>query len=223
MADFRQAFLGFSLAREVLRFGEFVTKAGRRSPYFFNAGLFDDGESLRRLGQFYADALLASGIAFDQLFGPAYKGITLAAATAIALAEKGHNVPFCFNRKEAKDHGEGGQIVGAPLAGRVVIVDDVITDGAAKREAIELIRSHGAEPVAVLIALDRMERGQGEASAVQELQARFGVPVVAIATLDDLMTFIGGREELKAHAPRVVAYRAQYGVAAGAGGVVRQQ
>jgi len=223
MADFRQAFLGFSLAREVLRFGEFVTKAGRRSPYFFNAGLFDDGESLRRLGQFYADALLASGIAFDQLFGPAYKGITLAAATAIALAEKGHNVPFCFNRKEAKDHGEGGQIVGAPLAGRVVIVDDVITDGAAKREAIELIRSHGAEPVAVLIALDRMERGQGEASAVQELQARFGVPVVAIATLDDLMTFIGGREELKAHAPRVVAYRAQFGVAAGAGGVVRQQ
>jgi len=223
MADFRQAFLGFSLAREVLRFGEFVTKAGRRSPYFFNAGLFDDGESLRRLGQFYADALLASGIAFDQLFGPAYKGITLAAATAIALAEKGHNVPFCFNRKEAKDHGEGGQIVGAALAGRVVIVDDVITDGAAKREAIELIRAHGAEPVAVLIALDRMERGQGEASAVQELQAQFGVPVVAIATLDDLMTFIGGREELKAHAPRVAAYRAQYGVAAGAGGTVRQQ
>ena len=223
MADFRQAFLGFSLAREVLRFGEFVTKAGRRSPYFFNAGLFDDGESLRRLGQFYADALLASGIAFDQLFGPAYKGITLAAATAIALAEKGHNVPFCFNRKEAKDHGEGGQIVGAPLAGRVVIVDDVITDGAAKREAIELIRAHGAEPVAVLIALDRMERGQGEASAVQELQARFGVPVVAIATLEDLMQFIGGREELKAHVPRVAAYRAQYGVAAGAGGAVRQQ
>ena len=215
MADFRQAFLDFSLARQVLRFGEFVTKAGRRSPYFFNAGLFDDGESLRRLGQFYADALLASGIAFDQLFGPAYKGITLAAATAIALAEKGHNVPFCFNRKEAKDHGEGGQIVGAPLSGRVVIVDDVITDGAAKREAIELIRAHGAEPVAVLIALDRMERGQGEASAVQELQARFGVPVVAIATLDDLMAFIGGRDELKAHAPRVAAYRAQYGVAAG--------
>jgi orotate phosphoribosyltransferase len=223
MTDFRQAFLAFSLAREVLRFGEFVTKAGRRSPYFFNAGLFDDGESLRRLGQFYADALLASGIAFDQLFGPAYKGITLAAATAIALAEKGHNVPFCFNRKEAKDHGEGGQIVGAPLAGRVVIVDDVITDGAAKREAIELIRAHGAEPVAVLIALDRMERGQGEASAVQELQARFGVPVVAIATLEDLMQFIGEREELKAHAPRVAAYRAQYGVAAGAGGAVRQQ
>ncbi len=202
MADFRQAFLEFSLAREVLRFGEFVTKAGRRSPYFFNAGLFDDGESLRRLGGFYAEALRASGIAFDMLFGPAYKGITLAAATAIALAEKGHNVPFCFNRK-------------APLRGRVVIVDDVITDGAAKREAIELIRAHGAEPAAVLIALDRMERGQGEASAVQELQARFGVPVVAIATLVDLMAFIGAREDLKAQAPRVAAYRAQYGVSAG--------
>jgi orotate phosphoribosyltransferase len=215
MADFRQAFLEFSLAREVLRFGEFVTKAGRRSPYFFNAGLFDDGESLWRLGGFYAEALRASGIAFDMLFGPAYKGITLAAATAIALAEKGHNVPFCFNRKEAKDHGEGGQIVGAPLRGRVVIVDDVITDGAAKREAIELIRAHGAEPAAVLIALDRMERGQGEASAVQELQARFGVPVVAIATLVDLMAFIGAREDLKAQAPRVAAYRAQYGVSAG--------
>jgi orotate phosphoribosyltransferase len=215
MTDFRQAFLEFSLAREVLRFGEFVTKAGRRSPYFFNAGLFDDGESLRRLGGFYAEALRASGIAFDMLFGPAYKGITLAAATAIALAEKGHNVPFCFNRKEAKDHGEGGQIVGAPLRGRVVIVDDVITDGAAKREAIELIRAHGAEPAAVLIALDRMERGQGEASAVQELQARFGVPVVAIATLVDLMAFIGAREDLKAQAPRVAAYRAQYGVSAG--------
>jgi len=215
MADFRQAFLEFSLAREVLRFGEFVTKAGRRSPYFFNAGLFDDGESLRRLGGFYAEALRASGIAFDMLFGPAYKGITLAAATAIALAEKGHNVPFCFNRKEAKDHGEGGQIVGAPLRGRVVIVDDVITDGAAKREAIELIRAHGAEPVAVLIALDRMERGQGEASAVQELQARFGVPVVAIATLVDLIAFIGAREDLKAQAPRVAAYRAEYGVSAG--------
>ena len=211
MADFRQAFLEFSLAREVLRFGEFVTKAGRRSPYFFNAGLFDDGESLRRLGQFYADALLASGIAFDQLFGPAYKGITLAAATAIALAEKGQNVPFCFNRKEAKDHGEGGTIVGAKLAGRVVIVDDVITDGAAKRESIELIRAAGAAPVAVLIALDRKERGTGERSAVQELQAQFGVPVVAIATLDDVMAFIAGRADLAGYRAKVAEYRAQYG------------
>ncbi|MCL4762436.1 MAG: orotate phosphoribosyltransferase [Burkholderiales bacterium] len=211
MPDFRQAFLAFSLAHDVLRFGEFMTKAGRRSPYFFNAGLFSDGASLQALGRFYAEALIASGIAFDELFGPAYKGITLAAATAIALAEKGQNVPFCFNRKEAKDHGEGGTIVGAPLAGRVVIVDDVITDGAAKRESIELIRAAGAQPVAVLIALDRMERGQGERSAVQELTARFGVPVVAIATLDDVMRFIGGRAELAAYAPRIAEYRAQYG------------
>lgn len=211
MSDFRQQFLAFSLAHDVLRFGEFITKAGRRSPYFFNAGLFSDGESLRQLGRFYAEALLASGIAFDQLFGPAYKGITLAAATAIALAEKGQNVPFCFNRKEAKDHGEGGTIVGAKLAGRVVIVDDVITDGAAKRESIELIRSAGAKPAAVLIALDRKERGQGERSAVQELTAQFGVPVVAIATLDDVMTFIDDHPELAAYAPRIASYRAEYG------------
>ena len=211
MHAFRDEFLAFSLARDVLKFGDFITKAGRNSPYFFNAGLFDDGESLRRLGGFYADALLASGIAFDHLFGPAYKGITLAAATAIALAEKGHNLPFSYNRKEAKDHGEGGVIVGAPLRGRVVIVDDVITDGAAKREAIETIRKQGADPVAVLIALDRKERGQGEKSAVQELQSQFGVPVVAIATLDDVMSFVARRPELGAHAARIDAYRAQYG------------
>lgn len=211
MHAFREEFLAFSLARDVLKFGDFITKAGRNSPYFFNAGLFDDGESLRRLGGFYADALLASGIVFDQLFGPAYKGITLAAATAIALAEKGHNLPFSYNRKEAKDHGEGGVVVGAPLCGRVVIVDDVITDGAAKRESIELIAREGGRAVAVLIALDRKERGQGTTSAVQELQAQFGVPVVAIATLDDVMAFVAGRPELKAHASRVEAYRAQYG------------
>lgn len=211
MQAFRRDFLAFSLARDVLRFGDFITKAGRKSPYFFNAGLFDDGESLRRLGGFYAEALIASGIAFDQLFGPAYKGITLAAATAIALAEKGHNLPFSYNRKEAKDHGEGGLIVGPTLGGRVVIVDDVITDGAAKRESIELIRSQGGQAVAVLIALDRKERGKGPASAVQELQAEFGVPVVAIATLDDVMEFVAGRPELAAHAARVAAYRAEYG------------
>ncbi len=216
MHAFRDDFLAFSLARDVLKFGDFITKAGRHSPYFFNAGLFDDGESLRRLGGFYADALLASGIAFDHLFGPAYKGITLAAATAIALAEKGHNLPFSYNRKEAKDHGEGGIIVGAPLKGRVVIVDDVITDGAAKREAIETIRQQGGKPVAVLIALDRKERGQGEKSAVQELQAQFGVPVVAIATLDDVMSFVARRPELRAHAARIEAYRVQYGAQYGA-------
>jgi len=212
MIDFRQEFLDFALACDVLRFGEFVTKAGRKSPYFFNAGLFNDGASLRRLGQYYAQALLASGIAFDQLFGPAYKGITLAAATGIALAEKGHNLPFSFNRKEAKDHGEGGVIVGAPLKGRVVIVDDVITDGGAKREAIELLRAHGANPAGVLIAFDRLERGRGEKSAVQELRDEFGIPVVAIATLHDLMQFIAGQPRLSRHASAVSAYREQYGV-----------
>ena len=211
MHAFREEFLAFSLARDVLKFGNFTTKAGRESPYFFNAGLFDDGMSLRRLGGFYADALLASGIVFDQLFGPAYKGITLAAATAIALAEKGHNLPFSYNRKETKDHGEGGVIVGAPLRGRVVIVDDVITDGAAKRESIETIAQSGGKTVAVLIALDRKEKGLGRTSAVQELQTQFGVPVVAIATLDDLMAFVAARPELSAHAERIGAYRAQYG------------
>jgi len=195
----------------VLRFGEFVTKAGRRSPYFFNAGLFNDGESLWRLGGFYADALLASGIAFDQLFGPAYKGITLAAATVIALAEKGHNLPYSFNRKEAKDHGEGGTIVGAPIRGRVVIVDDVITAGTSVRESVQLIRGQGASPAGVLIALDRMERGQGERSAVQEVRDTFGIPVIAIATLDDLMQFIEARDDLVQWVPAVAAYRAKYG------------
>jgi orotate phosphoribosyltransferase len=211
MSDFRQAFLAFSLAREVLRFGEFVTKAGRRSPYFFNAGLFDDGESLRRLGQFYADALLASGIAFDQLFGPAYKGITLAAATAIALAAKGHNVPFCFNRKEAKDHGEGGTIVGAPLKGHVLIVDDVITAGTAIRESVEIIRAQGATPAGVLIALDREERGKGEKSAVQEVQDTFGLPVISVLRLRDLMAHLEAAGD-QAVLAAVRAYRDQYGV-----------
>ena len=211
MTDFRQDFLAFALARDVLRFGEFITKAGRKSPYFFNAGLFNDGESLRRLGQYYAEALLASGIAFDQLFGPAYKGITLAAATGIALAEKGHNLPFSFNRKEAKDHGEGGVIVGAPLKGRVMIVDDVITAGTSVRESVKLIREQGANPAGVLIALDRMERGSGPRSAVEEVREMFDIPVVAIATLDDLMTFIGSRPELAVRLGAVTDYRRQYG------------
>jgi orotate phosphoribosyltransferase len=211
MNDFRQEFLAFALARGVLRFGEFITKAGRRSPYFFNAGLFDDGDSLRRLGHFYASALTASGTPCDQLFGPAYKGITLAAATAIALAEHGRSLPYSYNRKEAKDHGEGGVIVGAPLRGRVLIVDDVITAGTSVRESVELIRAHGATPAGVLIALDRMERGQGDRSAVREVRETFGIPVVAIATLDDVMRFIGERGELTAFRPAVHAYRAQYG------------
>jgi orotate phosphoribosyltransferase len=211
MRDFRQQFLEFALARDVLRFGEFMTKAGRKTPYFFNAGLFSDGASLGRLGEFYADALLASGIDCDQLFGPAYKGITLAAATAIALAARGHNLPYSFNRKEAKDHGEGGTIVGAPLRGRVMIVDDVITAGTSVRESVGVIRAHGAQPAGVLIALDRMERGQGQRSAVQDVRDEFGIPVVAIATLDDVMSFIAGRPELTAVGPAIAAYRAQYG------------
>ena len=211
MSDFRQDFLAFCLAREVLRFGQFVTKAGRTTPYFFNAGLFNDGESLRQLGRFYAEALRTSGVACDGLFGPAYKGITLAAATAIALAEMGQNLPYSFNRKEAKDHGEGGTLVGAPLQGRIVIVDDVITAGTSVRESVDLIRAQKAVPAGVLIALDRMERGQGERSAVREVQEAFGIPIIAIATLDDVMAFIANRPELTRYADEVAAYRTQYG------------
>ena len=213
MDDFRQAFLAFAVARDVLRFGDFTTKAGRRTPYFFNAGLFDDGESLMRLGGFYADALVASGMPYDQLYGPAYKGIPLATATAIALAKKGQNVPWSFNRKEAKDHGEGGSIVGARLTGRVAIVDDVITAGTSVRESVETIRAAGATPSGVLIALDRMELGTGSASAVDEVRATFGIPVTAIATLDDVMAFIDDRAELKQWKGAVSDYRARYGAA----------
>ena len=213
MDDFRQAFLAFAVARDVLRFGDFTTKAGRRTPYFFNAGLFDDGESLMRLGGFYADALVASGMAYDQLYGPAYKGIPLATATAIALAKKGQNVPWSFNRREAKDHGEGGSIVGARLTGKVAIVDDVITAGTSVRESVEAIRAAGATPSGVLIALDRMERGTGSASAVDEVRSTFGIPVTAIATLDDVMAFIDDRAELKQWKGAVSDYRAKYGAA----------
>jgi len=211
LIDFRQEFLAFAVAHDVLRFGSFVTKAGRRTPYFFNAGLFNDGLSLARLGGYYADALLASGLECDQLFGPAYKGITLAAATAIALAEKGRNLPFSYNRKEAKDHGEGGVVVGAALKGRVLVVDDVITAGTSVRESVELIRREGGQPAGVLIALDRMERGQGATSAVQEVRDAYAIPVAAIATLDDLMAFVARQPALEAHGPAVAAYRKEYG------------
>ena len=211
---FRREFVDFAIRAGVLRFGEFRTKAGRLSPYFFNAGLFCDGERLGQLAGFYARAALASGIAFDVIFGPAYKGITLAAATAVALAGLGHNVPFCFNRKEAKDHGEGGNIVGAPLAGRVLIIDDVITDGASKREAIEIIRAAGATAAGVLIALDRQERGQGELSATQEVSRDFGLRVTAIATLEDILATLRGRPGESGNIERIEAYRARYGVAA---------
>ncbi|MFZ2302709.1 MAG: orotate phosphoribosyltransferase [Gallionella sp.] len=212
MHSFRQDFIRFAVQQNVLRFGEFQTKAGRLSPYFFNAGLFDDGASLRNLSQFYAQAILASGLHFDMLFGPAYKGITLAAGAAIALAEQGRNVPFCYNRKEAKDHGEGGMTVGAPLQGRVLIVDDVISAGTSVRESIELIRAAGAEPCGVAIALDRMERGQGELSAVQEVRRNFGIPVVSIATLDDLLGYLQGEAALVQNLTAVQSYRNRYGV-----------
>ena len=210
--SFRREFVNFAIRAGVLRFGEFKTKAGRLSPYFFNAGLFSDGARLGEAARFYAKAALASGIAFDILFGPAYKGITLASATAVALAEAGHNVPFCFNRKEAKDHGEGGTIVGGPLAGRALIVDDVITEGAAKREAIELIRAAGATPAGVLIALDRQERGRGALSATQEVSREYGLPVTAIATLGDILATLAGRPEHRQDVERIEAYRREYGV-----------
>jgi len=210
---FRREFVEFSIRAGVLKFGEFQTKAGRLSPYFFNAGLFCDGEKLGQLARYYARAALASGIAFDVIFGPAYKGITLAAATAVALADLGHNVPFCFNRKEAKDHGEGGNIVGAPLAGRALIIDDVITEGAAKREAIELIRAVGATPAGILIALDRQERGQGSLSATQEVSRDYGLPVTAIATVADILATLRGRPEERSNVERIEDYRRRYGVA----------
>ena len=193
MSDFRQEFIEFAVARGVLCFGEFKTKAGRLSPYFFNAGLFNDGDALRRLGQFYAKALLAADPGVDVLFGPAYKGIPLVTATSVALAELGRNLPFCFNRKEAKDHGEGGVTVGAPLKGRVLIIDDVISAGTSVRESVDIIRGAGAQPAGVLIALDRMERGSAALSAVQEVRNQFGIPVVSIASLDDLLAYLRAR------------------------------
>ena len=212
MFKFRQDFIRFAIAQKVLRFGEFQTKAGRLSPYFFNAGLFNDGDSMRNLSQFYAQAILASGIEFDMLFGPAYKGIPLATGTAIALSEQGRNVPYSYNRKEAKDHGEGGITVGAKLSGRVLIIDDVISAGTSVRESIELIRMAGAEPCAVVIALDRMERGLSELSAVQEVKRDYGIPVVAIASLNDLLDYLQDEAELTSNLDAVRAYRELYGV-----------
>ncbi|CAG0981448.1 orotate phosphoribosyltransferase [Methylophilaceae bacterium] len=211
MTDFTQDFIRFAIDKQVLRFGEFKTKAGRLSPYFFNAGLFDDGESLMKLGEFYASAILKSGIQFDMLFGPAYKGITLAASIAIALARLGRNVPYAYNRKEAKDHGEGGTIVGAALYGRVLIVDDVISAGVSVRESVDMIRAHHATPCGVAIAIDRQERGQDTLSAVQEVQRDYGIPVISIATLSDLVRYLGDDAQLATHKAAVEAYRTQYG------------
>ena len=212
-------FIQFALEANVLSFGEFKTKAGRLSPYFFNAGGFNDGALLSALGRYYAKALQESGIEYDMLYGPAYKGITLAAATAIALTDAGRNVPFAYNRKEAKDHGEGGSLVGAPVKGKVVIIDDVISAGTSVRESVKRIRDAGAEPAVVLIALDRMEKSGtateiGEKSAVQAVEQEFGLPVIAIANLADLMAFLGtsSNNELTNYLPAVKAYRDRYGV-----------
>lgn len=209
---FQNDFIAFAIEQQVLRFGEFKTKAGRLSPYFFNAGLFNDGYSMDRLSSFYAQAAQSANVPFDMLFGPAYKGIPLVATIAVAMARNGHNVPFAFNRKEAKDHGEGGTLVGAPMQGRVLIVDDVISAGTSVRESVELIRQAGATPAGVLIALDRMEKGQGDLSAVQEVQRDYGIPVIAVATLKDLMGYLAGNAELAQHSAAVSAYRAQYGI-----------
>ena len=212
MSPFRQDFIRFAIEKNVLCFGEFQTKAGRLSPYFFNAGLFNDGASLKQLTQFYAQAILAAKIPFDMLYGPAYKGIPLAAGTAIALEEQGHNVPFCFNRKEVKDHGEGGSTVGAKLCGRVLIIDDVISAGTSVRESIATIRDAGATPCAVAIALDRMELGQGQMSAVQEVHHQYGIPVVAIATLEDLLGYLQDHAGMVQNLHAVQSYRDRYGV-----------
>ena len=207
-----QQFIAFAVQKQVLKFGEFKTKAGRLSPYFFNAGLFNDGDSLLKLGAFYAESIKKSGIEFDMLFGPAYKGITLAASIAIALAKNGHNVPYAYNRKEAKDHGEGGVIVGAALQGRVLIIDDVISAGTSVRESIDLITQHGATPCGVAIALDRQEKGLGELSAVQEVETSHHLPVCAIANLSDLLEYVENQQDMAQHLLKIQLYRQAYGV-----------
>lgn len=215
MHDYQRDFIELTLQRDVLRFGDFTLKSGRQSPYFFNMGRIDSGAALAQLGRAYAAAVVNAGIEVDMLFGPAYKGIALAAATAIALADQhGRDLPWAYNRKEAKDHGEGGVLVGAPLKGRVLIVDDVMTAGTAVRESLALIRAQGATPAGVLIALDRQERGQGELSAAQEVTREFGIPVIAITSLSDVLAYAGERPELAADHARLVSYRERYGVSA---------
>lgn len=213
MKALQQEFIEFALSRQVLKFGSFTLKSGRTSPYFFNAGLFNSGGDLAKLGRFYAAALVDAGIEFDVLFGPAYKGIPIATTTAVALAEHhDRDVPYCFNRKEAKTHGEGGSLVGSPLKGRIMLVDDVITAGTAIRESMEIIQAQGAELAGVLIALDRQERGKGELSAIQEVERDFGTKVVSIIGLKDLIQYLEGKPELAAHLDAVKAYRAEFGV-----------
>lgn len=213
LKPYQQGFIEFAIQKNVLKFGEFTLKSGRQSPYFFNAGLFDDGLSLSKLGQFYAQTINDSNIDFDVLFGPAYKGIPLGAATAVQLSSLFQsNRPFAFNRKEAKTHGEGGTIVGAALHGKVMIIDDVITAGTAIREVIQIIKASGAEPAGVIIALDRQEKGQGELSAIQEVERDFQIPVLSIVNLEQILDFISNDASLAEHADRVAAYRDRYGI-----------
>lgn len=213
MQPYQQAFIEFALERQVLKFGQFTLKSGRISPYFFNAGLFNTGNDLARLGQYYAQALIAADINFDLLFGPAYKGIPIATATAIALADK-HNIdiPYCFNRKEAKTHGEGGTLVGSPLQGKIMLVDDVITAGTAIRESMDIIAAHDATLAGVLIALDRQERGKGELSAIQEVERDFNTQVVSIICLADLISYLQDKPSMQEHLENIRQYRQDYGI-----------
>ncbi|MFB5142301.1 orotate phosphoribosyltransferase [Vibrio diabolicus] len=213
MKAYQREFIEFALEKEVLKFGEFTLKSGRKSPYFFNAGLFNTGRDLARLGRFYAAALADSGIDFDVLFGPAYKGIPIATTTAVALADH-HDIdtPYCFNRKEAKDHGEGGNLVGSALEGRIMLVDDVITAGTAIRESMEIIQANGADLAGVLVAIDRQEKGKGELSAIQEVERDFGCAIISIVSLTDLVTFLEEKGTDKEHLEAVKAYRAEYGI-----------
>ncbi|AOR63313.1 orotate phosphoribosyltransferase [Pectobacterium wasabiae] len=213
MKAYQRQFIEFALSKQVLKFGEFTLKSGRISPYFFNAGLFNTGRDLALLGRFYAEALVDSGVEFDLLFGPAYKGIPIATTAAVALAEHhDRDLPYCFNRKEAKDHGEGGSLVGSPLQGRVMLVDDVITAGTAIRESMEIIGAHGATLAGVMIALDRQERGRADLSAIQEVERDYQCKVISIITLTDLITYLAEKPEMAAHLDAVKAYREQYGI-----------
>jgi orotate phosphoribosyltransferase len=213
MKAYQREFIEFALEKQVLKFGEFTLKSGRKSPYFFNAGLFNSGRDLAKLGRYYAAALVDSAISYDVLFGPAYKGIPIASATAVQLAElHDQDVPWCFNRKEAKDHGEGGNLVGSPLKGRIMLVDDVITAGTAIRESMDLIHANGAALAGVLIALDRQEKGKAELSAIQEVQRDYNAPVIAIITLSDLISYLETQPEMAAYLEKVKEYRASYGV-----------
>lgn len=212
MPNFKQEFIEFTIKHNILRFGKFKTKAGRLSPYFFNAGLFNDGDSLHKLGQFYAKAILDAQLTFDMLFGPAYKGIPLISTISIALSEIGNNYPFCFNRKEEKDHGEGGNLIGSPLLGKVLIIDDVISAGTSICEAINLIQTAGAKPCGVVIALDRMERGNTGLSAIQEIQRMYDIQVISIINLNDLIDYLKDRNDMALNLSAVESYRSRYGV-----------